>query len=487
MDLNSYDQDIANITTPGRKAINRILIGSILTTTTVGFMYLQFILPIIGLLLMLLGYRYLQSENKWFRYCYFITILRMLVVFPILILYATIIQSIVDLDYILKGLTGCIILLTIVQYVCMWMGFRNVQAKAEVPVRAYGCIALSIWYVLIVFMAQVQYEGWLIGMIFLIAYICIIRSMYRISKELDEVGYDIEPSRVHISNKLLTISVMLIFLIGISCCYLFGGSYPMKWSIVKSEDQTDLQQAKAHLLNLGFPSDILEDLTKEDILACKDARQVIVDYPDKLSVGPTSNPSDFDAMTTQNDENDIDKLQMTGIGVKLSERGQKWKLFHHFYWTFDNNFHGTEAIQLWPASLEDDYIEISGDVTGQVLYDKGKQTYKAPYYSLGTEDYVSNDFIFGQQNCSDVFATFSFPKNSKAQRGYLSYSIENSEEDVFISSWFNYTHQNSWAQYPVITAKEYIMIGFWGDEGAFTTIQEALQFESTKYGVDMDY
>ena len=39
-----------------------------------------------------------------------------------------------------------------------------------------------------------------------------------------------------------------------------------------------------------------------------------------------------------------------------------------------------------------------------------------------------------------------------------------------------YTHQQSWLQYPVVTAMEKRLTAAWGDTGAFRTVQDALQF-----------
>lgn len=37
-------------------------------------------------------------------------------------------------------------------------------------------------------------------------------------------------------------------------------------------------------------------------------------------------------------------------------------------------------------------------------------------------------------------------------------------------------HQQTWLQYPVVTAMEKRMTSAWGDTGAFRTVQDVLQF-----------
>ena len=60
-------------------------------------------------------------------------------------------------------------------------------------------------------------------------------------------------------------------------------------------------------------------------------------------------------------------------------------------------------------------------------------------------------------------------------------------EDWLLSSWMDYTHQMTWLQYPVVTAKEMRMRVGMNNSGAFRTIQDALQFypyESTDSTMD---
>ena len=84
-----------------------------------------------------------------------------------------------------------------------------------------------------------------------------------------------------------------------------------------------------------------------------------------------------------------------------------------------------------------------------------------------------------------MFAAFSLPKNGDMRRGYIMYQAEEVEEGWIANSWFNYTHQMHFLQYPVKTAMETRMDGGWNDVGAFKTIQDAFQFYVTEDGVEM--
>lgn len=65
------------------------------------------------------------------------------------------------------------------------------------------------------------------------------------------------------------------------------------------------------------------------------------------------------------------------------------------------------------------------------------------------------------------------------------YQAEELEEGWVASSWFNYTHQMHFLQYPVKTAMESRISSGWNDAGAFKTIQDSLQFYVTDDGIEL--
>ena len=75
-----------------------------------------------------------------------------------------------------------------------------------------------------------------------------------------------------------------------------------------------------------------------------------------------------------------------------------------------------------------------------------------------------------------MFAEFSFPRRAENQRGYVSYVIDELNDGYIIDSWINYTHQDYFFQYPVLTAKDKQMQGGFDRSGCFFTVQDALQF-----------
>ena len=241
----------------------------------------------------------------------------------------------------------------------------------------------------------------------------------------------------------------------------------MDWSPVNADEHAEVETIKSQLAKLGFPEYVLNDLTPEDISACEGALQVVSDVIyESIGSGLLETGED-------------DELMLTGVGVQVPGENMSWIVFHHFLWTTDPQFYGTESIQLWPPyDSSSDIWSPAGEVTGRVLFDRGADTFAANYYSLGPQIYTSDNAVFGEQTAMDIFAEFSLPKNGENCRGYVAYPVYQTISNSVLSSWANYTHQKSWAQYPVMSATQRRITEFSNSDAAFTTVQSALQFDA---------
>ena len=92
-DFSLLPEEIVATVAPGKKAFRRVLWGLGLTSLTLNMFGLQYILPAVGMLLLLLGFRTLRQENKAFRACYVLTTLRTALVWVILVMNTTILPE----------------------------------------------------------------------------------------------------------------------------------------------------------------------------------------------------------------------------------------------------------------------------------------------------------------------------------------------------------------------------------------------------------
>lgn len=456
------EQVVAEVT-PWRLATKRILTGIALTSITLNFFWLNYLLPAIGMALMLLGFRALRRENRWLGLCFGITVFRAVYLYAGLILNSTIWFSLVSSSPVVYGLSVLNLALTYVQLLCLWGGFRAVQRKAGLPPHAGSAVALLIWYGITGLLAVLRYSGLILPLVMLVCYILILRSLWKLSKELDQAGYAIRPSPVRIEDGIVAVAITTLLVGGCLLGWLLGSKYPMDWQAADPAEHSGVEEIKAQLLELGFPDDVLRDLTAEDIAACDGALRVVTDVHDHAVDNSEKKP-----------------LRITGVAVELPGQQERWMIFHHFLWTADPGFYGTESIQLWPAQHLSKGWESAGALTGRVLYDKDGTTYTAPYYYLGQQTFTSESIFWGEQTSTDLFAAFSMPETGENYRGYVAYPVAKLRDGYIMDSWFNYTHQRTALQYPAMTAMEFQMSGAWDGNGPFCTIQDAPQFYPTE-------
>ena len=471
-------EEIVADVTPWRRAMERVLFGLALCMVTLNFWCLNYLLPAIGTVLLLLGFRALRRENPWLRGCFVCAVLRTACVFPSLILNTTILP--VDTFRSAAAAVSAALMLTLL--LCFWQGLLAVQKKAGLPAQGGGAGALLVWYVLMCVLAAVHYTGLLVPIAMLVGYVCILRSLSRLSKALDEAGYAIAPQPVRVTDRCIALVLAAALGIGCTLGYLFGSSYRMDWQPADTSKQTQTAAIRQQLLDLGFPEAVLNDLTPEDIAACGGALRVVVeteDYPvnDGRNVLWEAYNEKHERYYVQDTVYDVKELRLTGVAVQLPGERETWMVFHHFLWTTDPGFYGTEAIQIRPAyrSIPEGW-SAAGDVTGRVLYDRDGQTFAAPYASLGAQTFTANTVLWGEQTNTDLFAAFSLPRHAEHARGYVAYSTTDALNGYILSSGEYYVHQQTWLQYPVVTAMEKRLTAAWGDTGAFRTVQDALQF-----------
>ena len=471
------DQVAAQIN-PWRKIFHRVLIGLALTSVTFRVFNLDYILPAIGVLLIFLGSRSLRRENRHFMLCWILSILRGMLFGASLIWNAFLHPEPLPRQYE-QGFLWLTIAVQLLFCVALWRGLLAVQKKAAIPhPHARSAAALFIWSAVLASLSLLQAGiGMLASIGMLLAFFCILVCIHRISGSLDEIGYLIHPASIHFSDWGITAAAVVVVGCSMLCGLLLQNQYPMDWTPQPTGISAEEKAIYTHLLDLGFPEAVLRDLDPTELTACANATQVIVKtnaYSFNKG-GEISVHSEGGAVYT--DVYSVKELAITDIAVHLSGEKPTWKIFHHFVWTTQPPFFGTESIQLWPTyrDLEEGWSPLS-DITGKILYDSANgMSYTAPYYFLGNQSFINNS-PFGTESRTDVFAAFSLPKNGQRQRGYLTYSVRENAPGYLINSWINYTHQCTPFQYPAETAMEHQMRGNWTDDGPFITKQDQFMF-----------
>lgn len=192
--------DVARDVTPWRRAIGNILGGSAMCSITLNFFCLNYLLPTIGVILQLLGFRPLRRENRWFRACWLLAVLRAALFLPCIVLNATIYSNAVYASSVGTALTYGMLAVQMLLFFCFWQALRTMQKKAGTGGGAAPAAALLVWYAAVLALAYVQYSGLLLGLAMLGCYILILRSLFRLSREMEESGYALTPAPVRLSD-----------------------------------------------------------------------------------------------------------------------------------------------------------------------------------------------------------------------------------------------------------------------------------------------
>lgn len=442
-----------------KQTYEKILVGMCLFGITLNFLFLNQILPFLGTLLLFTGFRKLRLENCWLKAGYAGAALKAVITIVTIVLGSVLKREKIYASYAWEGIAFCGGILPVVLMICFFLGMCEELEKREEKIKNEVLLHIIIWYAVVTVLAIQEYEGWILGLVIVAAYIGILVELKHIAENLEQAGYVLEEHPVRISDSRCAAGAAILTAACLFIGYTCFGAYHMEWKTANETQDPACEETKAHLLSLGFPKEILKDLKEEDILACKNARQVLLNQSDDLL----------------RDGNE--RLQLDGVAVELEQEGQ-WKVIHHFLWNGNPGFRGTEAVQINPAYQElNGGWTAQGELTGQVLYDKDGTSYTAEYASLQNEAYDTNQnfpFYGSQQNAS-IFAEFSMPHRGENCRGYVAYKIKAKESGWWIDSWFNYTHQKTILQYPVISAAQNRKQGGWLNERVFSTVQDALQ------------
>lgn len=459
-------EDVLRTITPWRKAMNRILTGLVLGAITLNFWKLDLLLPAAGHLLLLLGLRTLRRENRAFRVWWYAFLVQTgLWAFSLLHKAAPGWQ---DFDRTTLGmvLTGTALTLELLQFLCLWLGLRRVRQSAGLAPGAGSALALLGFNGLLLGLVAVGFTqiGWLFFILLVIVYICIIRGLYKLSKELDEAGYIVRPAPVHIPDWPLVLGLAGALLAGIAAVSLICNRLPMDWQPVDPAEHSQTAELEAELLELGFPEYVLADLAPDDIQSCAHPLRVVVDEYAY-------------ALTNTWDDETPKPLTITGVAVELAGEREKWRLFHYFSWDSGTRFYGTEAIQFWPTDHLNEGWTRSSPATGRVLYDRDGIALWSPYHFLGEETFTSNSLFWGAQTSTDLFASFSFPPRGDRCRGYVTYEAAELQDGWIIDSWCNYAHARKVFQYPALTALDWVQTrAISSDDEPFSFNWDAIQF-----------
>ena len=189
--------------TPWRQAMRCVLWGIGLTSITLNFWNLQHLLPMVGSILLMLGFRTLRQENGCLRSCWRLSIALAALRGGYAVVMGTVLSRLVP--WLEAAIAWTLSILFWLVCLGLWWGMREIGRKAgqEKP-SAKAAGALVLWYGVLILTGLLgqTLQGaalWLL----LALYIIILRQLTRLTRALDNCGYAVEAAPVRLDGRWL--------------------------------------------------------------------------------------------------------------------------------------------------------------------------------------------------------------------------------------------------------------------------------------------
>lgn len=438
------DDSLVKDISPCKRSMKYILWGLCLSLFDVVIFYdFTILTKIIGCICLLIGFRSIRNENKYFKVGYICSI----ILNVRMVIFAILEMSIwKDVVMIYIGVLNIVtfLIISLLMYACLWFGIWNMENKAGKEEHSKSPVVLAVLYTAIVIMGLITITGiWVI--IWGVAYICAIVGVFKTYKAVEEVGYVVKASSIKVPNWILVTATVTVAFVGVLVINVFN-KYPMDWQKYEVVQDEEIDNMRKQLIEEGVPSYVVNDLSAEDIKQCAEAELVMMHEA----------------------EDDLYKIdvKIMSYAFCLDEEG-RLKIINYFMWEEDTKFYGTELV-----TYAGNNVKKAENISGYVFYDKNETSYRAPYYRI---EYVEEaDFIISadvpafEGNNSSLYTGFSYNKKGTNYRGYLTFETEYLDYDeiqLYENVEIKYWHQNWIIQYPMQTAWEYVKNNYnWEDK-----------------------
>jgi len=415
-----HDDDVEQVN-PWTEPINTITWGLIFSTLHLNFLYLQYILPTIGILFVYLGFRSLRHVNQWFRVAWILSIVQMVLQ---LVYLANISLPVSDSEQ------NLVIAMAISSsfYLALFLVFRKAikevfLAAKDTPNRD-PLLWASLWVVLVSICAIPPLSTNLMIVVpLLVFYFFILRSLFRVGKDLANVGYCLINSPVKTSKHWIGIGYLLFCLLLVVGCSIYANHIPLDATRYPMAKNTE---AVSTLSSLGAPASCLEILSAENLALLEETTQVEVDR--SVLNFPTS-----------------------ANAITVFFRQPNKDLYIIVF------FQRTRGSAVWNDGFYISSPESFTLLEGSLIYEKDGIRYHAPIPRLYS-GWISVTDFFGVSDVKGITGGVSYPFNTEKQQGYVLY-YQSAEVSEYAWSGFNYSHFFTPIRLPYRTPEQMLLDG----------------------------
>lgn len=472
-DMNSFDkilensfsdtppEDILSSVTPWDKPLRYITIGFIVSMININYNNLNLITSVVGLFLMMLGFRILRAENKYFLTCWILSIIRILLLYPSYIANATIYSnefaSNMPIQLVIGGLS---VIATLALYFCFYKGLYCVTKKANSDLHLQDIKDLVGWFffAFVLFVISFRYFSTfgILGasILLLISYSGLFVNLHRILRNLKNAGYSVNTARIHFPDWAVALGVCGSLLFGIVCGYLFVDDFEEIRYERDREAYQELYHLKEALHEKGLDKDLLNSFSVEDLAILETAEEIVYWTDDSNS-----------------------RITLFHIAAKLPDETETWKIYHCIRDIQLTGSNCIDAIELrTPDQLAPEDWKLVGEISGSI---GGTSYYCTDFSKKETITYQKNGWFDDPREVTSTF--FSFGSNSMHFGAYLSYQVTALKEDATLNAELTYIHQTTWKQYPVKTPVEAYTENSGRQTEVFQTLTKTFELDTSKY------
>jgi len=422
--------------TPWRKSLHQILLGFAMCMVRVNHLELERIMPVIGSVLLFLGFRTLRQESKWFRLGFLLSCARGIFLLADVLVSSSIwietVHSSVIYEILVWGFRGMLLGVLL----CFRQGIRGVLTQAGRVADTKSADALTGLYVLSV-LIDLLGDNVIVSYAQIGLFALALWMLYRLLRQLSEAGYDVYTCLTHPGDILTS-----VFIVAVAVVFLLVGSlgmcrFPMQWQPHESDTGAHIS-AFDKLQKVD--DELLADLSEADAADFRDAVSVNVFQTDygfaEDWVTPASEPS----------------LRITVIFGRLPDKDGSYEsrsvIFCHFKWLNEYGYGGTDGISVPLRDL------VPVNCRGQVLYDQDGMAYRADMVGVAVKN---------EEKVPVVSGAFSLPAGGKNCRGYIRMDVDGMNESLLYEwamlnqSNVRYIHHYPLPQLPFLTGEDYAL------------------------------
>lgn len=386
-------EDTVRDVTPWRTAMGRVVTGLCLTCFTLNFLYLQYLLPAIGAVQLYLGLRSLRKANRWFQFSWYCSICKVIILFTNSVLIATRYGDLLASPRIILQTGSTLALLLMCR-----QGLRRAAREVDHPGRRDPFLWAAVWYGVILVLALLRPQpGWPATIAVVYAFCRIVRSLRRITEELENWGYAVQAAPVRLDSgrfQLIAYGTLLALVLtasALSCHVPLNGT-----DIEQNFDSSETAAVQSKLAELGFPEELSGKLLPEDLLSLKDT----VQFGNNYSELHLNNSFGF--------QGEAYAFQLPDGNVR----------YVHFFTPKDQG-------GFWRCGVTMKTNAALKDAACRLFYEKNGQSLIAALSPNGTaENHGIGYFGDAYQTYTTSFPAFSWPWDASQRQGYVIFTAE---------------------------------------------------------------